>query len=813
MTDETKNTPSPEKDFSGNYIEKFDRQVNSEEFYPGNITACQQTDAYTILFSGEGVSLEVKVLTPTMLRFRFAIDGYFEDDFSYAINPDFNPPPVPFSVTETEEGYLIATEELKCKLARYSFLTTITNKQGQVILADEKGFHWRKEKRYGGNIVIQTKQCNPQESYYGLGDKSCRLNLLHKRLKMWGTDCYGYTENTDPVYKNIPFYQGLNQELGYGVFLDNSFRTFFDFAAERPDATSFWAMGGEMRYYFVYGPELSEVTRQYALLTGMHPMPPKWALGYQQSKWSYYPESTVRQLADTFRKLQIPCDVIHLDIDYMDGYRCFTWDKDRFPDPKKMIQDLRNQGFKIVVIVDPGIKVDKEYFVYKQGVEGGHFCVRADGPLMTGSVWPGLCHFPDFTNPKAREWWSELFYGLAEDGVKGIWNDMNEPAVFETGTFPLDVRHDYDGHPCSHRKGHNVYGMQMARATNMGQQKSLPKHRPLTISRSGYAGMQRYTAVWTGDNVASWEHLKIANVQMQRLSVSGISFAGSDVGGFIGTPDAELYVRWIQLAVFHPFFRTHSSGDHGDKEPWVYDEATTDLVRKFIELRYKLLPYLYTAFWQHSSQGEPFLKPLYMIDQQDKETHFREDEFLVGDHILACPVLHAQATERTLYVPQGNWYNYWNNDLLQGPAEVQLACPLNQVPMLIRAGAVVALQPKMQYVDEFLPDQLELNIYYGVQNCRSVLYEDAGDGYEYLQGEYGLRRFVTYTQKQIFTIEQHREGQYEAGYKQFSIQIHGLPYTPVNISIDGQQQAIEAIQPNGVLMVTLPTNFNKVEVY
>ncbi len=271
-------------------------------------------------------------------------------------------------------------------------------------------------------------------------------------------------------------------------------------------------------------------------------MPPKWALGYHQSKWSYYPEATVRELGNTFRKLGIPCDVIHLDIDYMDGYRCFTWDKKRFPDPKKMISDLRDLGFKSIVIIDPGIKIDKKYWVYREGVENNYFCKRMDGDRFKGSVWPGPCHFPDFTNPKVRGWWSDLFEGLMDDGIAGIWNDMNEPAVFETGSFPRDIRHDYDGHSSSHRKAHNVYGSLMARATNDGQQKFIGDNRSFTITRSAYAGIQRDSSVWTGDNMATWEHLKIANVQCQRLAESGVSFAGSDVGGFIGSPDGELYV-------------------------------------------------------------------------------------------------------------------------------------------------------------------------------------------------------------------------------------------------------------------------------
>jgi alpha-glucosidase len=354
-----------------------------------------------------------------------------------------------------------------------------------------------------------------------------------------------------------------------------------------------------MNYYFIYGPLMRSVAEQYAYITGTAEIPPIWALGYQQSKWSYKPEKQVKEIANEFRKRKIPCDVIHLDIDYMDGYRCFTWNKKEFPDPMRMIKQLQKQGFKIVCIIDPGIKVDKNYSVYKEAFEKNYFCRRADGELMEGDVWPGKCNFPDFTNPQVRKWWSTLFEDLIKAGVRGIWNDMNEPAVFEIGTFPEDVRHDYDGHPGSHRKAHNIYGMQMARATMTGLKKYLGDKRPLNITRSGFSGVQRYAATWTGDNTASWEHLWLANLMCQRLSMSGISFVGSDIGGFIGNPDGELYVRWLQMAVFHPFCRTHSAGldrDSQPHEPWVYGPRFEFIARKFINLRYRLLPYIYTAF-------------------------------------------------------------------------------------------------------------------------------------------------------------------------------------------------------------------------
>ncbi len=410
----------------------------------------------------------------------------------------------------------------------------------------------------------------------------------------------------------------------------------------------------------------------------------------------------------------------------MDGFRCFTWDKKHFPDPARMIKELAEDGFKTVVIIDPGIKIDKNYSVYLEGVTNDYFCKRSDGPLFMGSVWPGLCNFPDFTNPKVREWWAGLFKGLMEAGVSGVWNDMNEPAVFEEGTFPLDVRHDYDGHPCSHRKAHNVYGMQMIRATKAGVKKFLKGKRPFTITRSAYSGAQRYAAVWTGDNVATWEHLKIANVQCQRLSASGFSFTGSDIGGFIESPDGELYTRWIQMAVFHPFFRTHSSGDHGEKEPWTFGLEYELVIRKFIELRYQLLPYMYSAFWQYCSSGRPMIKSLHMIDQRDYETYFRKEEFMLGDNILVCP-LSKKLNGRLLYLPHGNWYYFFDDTTYTNAGELWFDIPLDKMPIFIKAGSVIPFNPIMQYVGEKVVDVLTLHVYFGTVITKSQLYVDAGD--------------------------------------------------------------------------------------
>ncbi|MBK6263805.1 glycoside hydrolase family 31 protein [Marivirga sp. S37H4] len=799
-----------EKDvnFEGNYIEKF-KEGKEEEFYPGGIISWKQKKHKVKVYS-EFSTLEINIISDSILKFRYANDGYFEDDFSYAIDPEFEAPETPFTFKSGDKNLLISTSKLLCFVNKKDSKIKICDLSGKVLMEDEKGYHWKEERRFGGHVVISTIKSSKTSSYYGLGDKTGALNLNGTRRELWGTDCYGYGNETDPVYKNIPFFLGLNEGEGYGIFMDNSFRSYFDFGNEREEALSFWAQGGEMRYYFIYGPQLEDVTIQYTELTGKSPMPPKWALGYHQSKWSYYPESTVRELAKTFREKKIPCDVIHLDIDYMDGYRCFTWDSERFPEPHKMIADLKKDGFKTIVIIDPGIKIDPLYSLYQQGVYHNYFCTRMDGARFKGSVWPGPCHFPDFTNPEARKWWSGLFAGLAQDGVAGVWNDMNEPAVFEGGTFPRDVRHDYDGHPCSHRKGHNVYGMQMARSTYNGLEQFAGNKRSFTITRSAYSGIQRFSSVWTGDNMASWEHLHLANVQCQRLSSSGISFAGSDVGGFIGSPDGELYTRWIQLATFHPFFRTHSSGDHGDKEPWKFEDNYLNIVRRYIEFRYELMPYLYTTFWQYAESGIPMLKSLSLAYQHDKETLNREEEFLLGNLMLICPVSKPGMSSRLLYLPEGEWYNFWTNELLSGQQEISVETPLEQIPLFIKAGAVIPFQPTMQYMDEFVPEYLTLYVYKASKRTESFLYEDDGATKDFEKGINILRTFIQEPTGNRFQLKQIKDGLYEAGNKGYEIVLHGFGESIQNIVVDDKK--VEWNSESNITKFTVAKNFDVLEI-
>ncbi|NNF86485.1 MAG: DUF4968 domain-containing protein [Winogradskyella sp.] len=796
--------------------------VNTELEHKGNLFPSKiikfKKDVDTLYFFSENdVVLRLKIIRDSVLRFTYATTGNFDKDFSYAITKYASTGYNELIIEEEEDYYQITTSKLICQISKEDMKVSIYDAEdNELISQDDAGFHWEESYEYGGNFVKMSKVSNDGESYYGLGDKPNHLNLKGKRYENWVTDSYAFGKETDPIYKAIPFYTGLHHGKSYGIFFDNTFRSYFDFAHERRNVTSFWALGGEMNYYFIYGPQMSDVVESYTDLTGKpHQLPPLWALGFHQCKWSYYPESKVKEITSKFRKLQIPCDAIYLDIDYMDGFRCFTWNKEYFPDPKRMVKELADDGFKTVAIIDPGIKIDKEYSVFKEALENDYFCKRADGDYMKGKVWPGECYFPDFTNPEVRDWWSGLFKELIEEiGVKGVWNDMNEPAVMEVPnkTFPDDVRHDYDDNPCSHRKAHNIYGMQMARATYQGLKKySYPK-RPFVITRAAYSGTQRYTSSWTGDNVATWEHLWIANIQAQRMAMSGFSYIGSDIGGFAEQPQGELFTRWIQLGVFHPFFRVHSSGDHGDQEPWAFDEDVTAIVRKFIELRYQLLPYLYTAFWNYADHGTPILKSLVLYDQDDVHTHYRTDEFIFGEQILACPVLEPNAKGRRMYLPKGLWYNYWTDEVIKGGKEMWIDADIDQMPLFIKEGAIIPKYPIQQYVGEKKIEEIVLDVYFTEGKEISLLYDDAHDGYDYTKGRYSLRNFKLRGKAKSLTIQQHKEGKFITSYETFKLHIHGLPFEIEEIELDNEIIPLEHAKVNGIASMTINKNFSQLHI-
>jgi alpha-glucosidase len=527
---------------------------------------------------------------------------------------------------------------------------------------------------------------------------------------------------------------------------------------------------------------MAAILERYTRLTGRMPLPPRWMLGYHQSRWSYYPEAQVREVADEFRRRRIPCDVVHLDIHYLDGYRVFCWDRERFPDPPRLLADLGEQGFRAIAILDPGVKVDPGYHVHDEGLARDAFCRLPGGGLFQGPVWPGRCYLPDFTDPAVRAWWGDLYQPLLEEGLAGFWNDMNEPAIFG-GEMPSTVRHSYEGQGAAHGPIHNVYGLQMARASAEGLERLRPGARLPLISRSGYAGLQRYALVWTGDNHSTWAHLRLGISICLNLGLSGLAFCGPDIGGFAGDCDGELLARWTQVGALTPFFRNHSAIGTAPQEPWAFGEPYESICRRWIELRYELLPYIYTAAWQAAQTGLPMMRPLSLAFPDDLRTYSLDDQFLLGDALLAAAVGHPGQRVRGVYLPGGQWYDFWTGRPAAG--QIEAAAPLERLPLYVRAGSVLPRGPVMQHTGEWPPEVLHLHVYPG--DGQSWLYEDDGLTRDYGSGAFQLTCFLSQAAPGgDLVVLREVEGGFDPGYSRFQIHVHGLQVPPRRVRVDGR---------------------------
>lgn len=805
---------------------------------PGSVTAWER-EGETVTVACSRGAYTLTVLAPDVIRVRFRPTAHTERGWrpSYAVaRSDDAWPSCPFDVTDTAAALELDTGRLRCRIVKVSGRLIFLDSAGRVINEDAQGVGWHPD----GQVICH-KRIQRDEHFYGLGERTVSLDRRGGAFETWNSDPQTYDVGQDPVYLCVPFLLGLHSggEQGYGIFFDNTFRGRFDLGADDPGVASFGARGGDMDYTFIYGPALTSVIARYTTLTGRQTLPPLWALGYHQSRWSYYPAGRVRRLAADFRETyDVPCDAIHLDIHAMDGHRCFTWDGGCFPDPVGLIADLHRQGFKVVVIVDAGIKVDPAYWVYQDGVEQDVFCTLPNGRRLQGPVWPGNCAFPDFTAPRVRAWWADLVGTLTRVGVDGLWNDMNEPAVFglEGTTLPDSVQHELEGRGGDHAEAHNVYGMQMARATAEGLARHRPDQRPLVITRSGWAGVQRHAVSWTADNRASWEHLWLTIPMVANLGLSGVAFTGPDTGGFLGHPSAELFTRWLQLSVFLPFLRAHTHLHDPDQEPWSWGEPTLSVNRRWIEYRYRLLPYLYTALWQCAQTGMPMVRPMVLAFQDDPDTHTLDDQFMCGDHLLVAPIIHQGATKRSVVLPAGAWYNVWQDELVWGPARVEVEAPLERIPVFARAGAALPMGPPMRYVGERPRDPLVLHLYpprergemaplwagpvayreripgvpsdsddeahggRGSQEYRSLLYEDDGCTYAFRDGHFLLTRFTLTAEgaaPRCLHLKRETEGDYRPEYDELEIVVHGVARRPDSVTVDGRSAGRGRMEETG----------------
>jgi alpha-glucosidase len=751
------------------------------------------------LIRAENGQIEIYFVAPDVVRVRMRNDTQFDPPFSYAVI-ESEWPAVTVQHQDSVEQAIAQSDRVVCRIHKDPFRLVLETPDGHVISEDSEGMGWRDHE------VKWMRRLPEQEWCYGLGLRAESFNLRGKRLSLWNEDPNPYHRGADPMYTSIPFYVGYQPDLAFGVLWDNPARGYIDLGCDNAKEMALFAEDGELRFYFMLGPTLQEVLKNYTQLTGRMSMPPMWALGFHQSRWGYDNEATFRKLAQEFRQRRMPCDVLYYDIDYMEGYRCFTWNSSRFPDLSGLISDLAKDGFRSVAIIDPGIKIDANYSVYTDGLQNDVYLKYPDGNRVVAPVWPGACNFPDFTNPQVRAWWGKHLTELIQVGFAGIWNDMNEPAVFTPRpprTLPDFIQHNWENQGATHvAGGHNVYGMQMARSTREALEQQRPERRPFTMTRAAYAGSQRYCSSWTGDNHSTWDHLKLSISMALNMGLSGMSFTGPDIGGFAGTPDGELFTRWIQLGSMLPYFRVHSMAGTPAQEPWSYGEPYESIIRQSLEMRYQFLPYIYSTFAQCVQEGTPIVRPLLMVDPEDDMLRDLDDEFMLGDAVLVAPVLTPGTTQREVYLPRGVWYEYKTGKLVDGQRSVTANAPLDQMPVYIRAGKALPLWPTIQHVGEPI-EEGRLRVYAGTGE--TTIYEDAGEGMAYKHGDY---RWSYFTCKFLptghFGIEWRRAGKYQPPYQQIRVEVVGIPGEPETVQLDGQAAPVWYYEGGVVEFVVSP---------
>lgn len=644
------------------------------------------------------------------------------------------------------------------------------------------------------NRSVATITIDPETSLYGTGEVAGPLLRNGRTVETWNTDAYGYGDEAKSLYQSHPWVLAVRPDgTAFGVLADTTYRCRIDTAASRSDQIVFAADGPAFPVIVIDRKTPQEVVQALSDITGKMPLPPEWSIGYHQCRYSYFPDARVREIAKEFRDRDIPCDIIWFDIDYMEGFRVFTFDRGHFPDPKKLNADLMGMGFHNVWMIDPGLKSRKEPSpndppaakragepdalmqarakevatydaLHKSGLDANVYVTKPDGSVYEGEVWPGWCHFPDYTQPAVRDWWAGLYKDFIAQGVSGVWNDMNEPAVFNVKSKTMPEENIHLGDPemikpdgsrqgdaakGDHARYHNVYGMNMIKGTREGFAAINPDKRPFVLSRANYIGGQRYGATWTGDNTANWYHLETSIPMSLNVGLSGQPFIGPDIGGFAGDgPSGEagatMFARWMGYGALVPFARGHTGKENINKEPWSFGPKAEETCRLALQRRYRLLPYFYSLFREASVNGLPVMRPTFFADPTDPALRSEDDSFLLGSDLLVVAQVVPDRS-RAVVMPKGDWREL----AFEVPAGTRnttkgLDSQDQDLPRLfVRPGAIIPTGPVIEYVGQKPLDPITLIVHLDDKGQASgTLYEDAGDGYGYQKGEFLLTTYA-----------------------------------------------------------------------
>jgi alpha-glucosidase len=768
------------------------------------ITSVAQTD-HGLLAELHGEQLRVDAVAPDVVRLKISRGGHFDETPTFALCVDPLQEPVDFEVVIDEDRARLSTAELVVSVWLDPFRLDVHRQDGTPVIetaADADGRYWTYATL--NDAFTLRRRCRQEDGIFGLGERSGRHNRKGREFTLWNTDVLSPWETAeftagrapddprgdrksvefDPFYVSIPFFYHQRYPTGAmaGSFVDNGYRGHFDFTESEEYRISY--SGGQYTEYVFAGPEMPEILQTYTTLTGRAALPPLWSLGYHQCRWFAYTQDAVESIGQRHRDDDIPCDALWLDIDYMDGYRVFTWNPERFPDAPGMLDRLSQQGFRVITIIDPGVKHEPGYSVFDQGVERDVFCRTEGGDIYVGQVWPGNTAFPDFVTEEARRWWGELNAAHVSSGLAGIWNDMNEPA---TGSIPaLPMRFGHGQLP--HERYRSQYALLMAMGTREGLLATMPQLRTFILSRSGFAGIQRYAANWMGDNLSRWDHLWLSIAMGSGFGISGQPFVGADIGGFSGDTNAELFLRWMQYGTLTPFCRNHSEINNVDQYAWAFGPMIEDLVRESVKLRYRLLPYIYAAFVHATETGEPVQRPLIFDHQYDPIVRDLDDEYLFGRDLLVAPVLEPSSTARQVYLPAGAWYDWHTGERLEGGRFLIAPTPMDRIPIFARAGSVIPMWPEAPAsTSGYHPELTELHLFVPGDDrvATSTLVED--DGLTLDGGSYRTTLTLSRSGSRV-RLQGDVAGTGYDGFRRHSLRLvlHGA--TPDTVTIDGDEQ-------------------------
>lgn len=634
-----------------------------------------------------------------------------------------------------------------------TFALTLRDADGQTLLEAPKG------RAFGisGTGSIFLFHAHAEDRFYGMGEKLLGLELSGKQSKFWNTDVFAdfywkevFDDRPDPLYASIPYLIIRRGTRWIGLLLDNPHAAFIstganvkigggqmDLGAPPTRMIAIGAENGEADLYVLVANNLPALTRKLQALVGRTPLPPAWALGYHQCRWGYQSARDLQELDRQFRAHGIPCDGLWIDIDYMDGFKVFTFNSKHFPALERILADLEKKGRKVIPILDPGVKQEPGYSVYEDGRRHDIFCRNPQGHEFVGQVWPGDTVFPDFSLPEGRAWWTRWVKKFGAPGIRGAWIDMNDPS---TGVVQNDAMRFQRGRS-DHDTFHNQYALGMAIATRDGFAAAHPGKRPFVISRSGYLGIGKYAAIWTGDNCSNYHYLRLAIPCSLNLALSGVPFNGPDIGGFAGDAHPQLLRDWQKACFLFPFCRNHSATGTRRQEPWAFDALTLRVCKHYIQMRYKLRPYLYNLFIRQAEEGEAILRPLFYDFEgtADLPLDRIEDQFMVGPAILQAPLLDERTRKRSLVLPgPASWWSALESRWIAGSRTVTAAPTELQTPLYVRDGQIVCMAVGEPRDNRWNPRQIEAHLFLRRRpgNEAQTLYAyDDGDTLDYQNGK------------------------------------------------------------------------------